>query len=255
MYRFIIVKREENIGLISLNRPESLNAWHKPMRDELSQALRAFDQDEQIRAIILTATGDRAFSAGQDLGEAKHFDEGGAEDWMTEWRNLYGLIRGLSKGLVVALNGLAAGSGFQVALLGDVRVAHPGVKLGQPEINNGIASVTGPWIMKEMLGLSRTIELTLTGRMMEAEECRQVGLIHYLVEKSELMEEAFRVARILAAKPPLAMKLTKQRFQEATEQGFQEMLVAGTRIQRESYASGEPQAMMEKFLQKKKAGR
>jgi enoyl-CoA hydratase/carnithine racemase len=252
MYQFIIVKREDNIGLITLNRPESLNAWHKPMRDELSQALRDFDQDEEIRAIILTATGDRAFSAGQDLGEAKHFDETGAEDWMTEWRHLYGLLRSLSKGLVVALNGLAAGSGFQVALLGDVRVAHHGVKMGQPEINNGIASVTGPWIMKEMIGLSRTIELTLTGRMMDAQECHQIGLIHYLVEQDELMNEALRVARLLAEKPPLAMKLTRQRFQEATEPGFQEMLIAGTRIQRESYASGEPQSLMETFLQKKK---
>jgi len=251
MYKFIQTKEVRNIGIITLNRPDTLNAWHKPMRDEFVQALKTYESSQNIRAIILTAAGDRGFCAGQDLGEAKGFDPDKAEAWMEEWRNLYGLIRGLSKPLVVALNGLAAGSGFQVALLGDVRVAHSGVKMGQPEINNGIASVTGPWIMKEMLGLSRTIELTLTGRMMDAQECYQIGLIHRLVPKDKLMDEALNTAKLLASKPPVAMRLTKQRFQEATEQGFQDMLVAGIRIQRESYATGEPQAIMEEFLKKR----
>ena len=80
----------------------------------------------------------------------------------------------------MAINGIAAGFGFQVALLGDIRVAHSGVKMGQPEINSGIFSTTGPWIMKEMIGMSRTIELTLTGRMMSADEAMHIGLIHYL---------------------------------------------------------------------------
>ncbi|MBX4378163.1 enoyl-CoA hydratase/isomerase family protein, partial [Mycobacterium tuberculosis] len=86
----------------------------------------------------------------------------------------YRTLRSLSKPLIMALNGTAAGSAFQVALLGDIRVGHAGSKMGQPEINSGIPSVTGPWIMKQMLGLSRTIELTLTGRMMSAAEAHQL---------------------------------------------------------------------------------
>ena len=174
MYEFIKTTEEENVGIIQLNRPKTLNAWHKPMRDELIDALQEYENNKRIRAIILTGSGDRGFCAGQDLGEAKTFDPDGAESWMAEWRVLYGLIRSLTKPLVAALNGLAAGSGFQVALLADVRIAHPGVTLGQPEINSGIASVTGPWIMKEMLGLSRTVELTLMGRMMDAQECYHI---------------------------------------------------------------------------------
>ncbi len=250
-FKFIETKEIENIGIITLNRPEVLNAWHKPMRDEITAALEQYENDPAIRAIILTGTGDRAFCAGQDFNEAKDFDPDGAEGWIEEWRRLYGLIRSLSIPLIAALNGVAAGSGFQVALLADIRIGHPGMRMGQPEINSGILSITGPWIMREMLGLSRTIELTLSGRMMDAEECWQVGLIHKLVPRDELMQEALDTARMLAKKPPVAMRLDKMRFREVTEESFQEALDAAVRYHHESYATGEPQAIMAKFLEER----
>jgi enoyl-CoA hydratase/carnithine racemase len=151
----------------------------------------------------------------------------------------------------MALNGVAAGSAFQVALLGDIRVGHSGVRMGQPEINSGIASVTGPWIMKEMLGLSRTIELTLTGRLMLADECQHIGLLHHVVPADQVMPKAMEIACELAAKPPVAMRLDKQRFKETTEAGFRDAIQAGIRIHAESYASGEPARMMAAFFQKR----
>ena len=255
MYEFIETKEEDNIGIITLNRPKTLNAWHKPMRDELVDALKNFESKQNIRAIILTGAGDRAFCAGQDLGEAKTFDPERAEAWIDEWRIVYSTIRGLSKPLIAALNGIAAGSGFQVALLADIRIGYPGVKMGQPEVNSGIPSITGPWIMKEMLGLSRTIELALTGRMMDAEECYRTGLVHKLVSREEVMNEALNTAKVLASKPQVAIRLTKQRFREATEEGFQEVLKAAARIHHEAYATGEPQAIMQKFLEERAAKR
>ena len=255
MFEFIKTEKIENVGIITLNRPEVLNAWHKPMRDEITAALEQYENDPAIRAIILTGTGDRAFCAGQDFNEAKDFDPDGAEGWIEEWRRLYGLIRSLSIPLIAALNGVAAGSGFQVALLADIRIGHPGVRMGQPEINSGILSITGPWIMREMLGLSRTIELTLSGRMMNAEECWQVGLIHKLVSRDELMQEALDTARMLAKKPPVAMRLDKKRFREVTEESFQEALDAAVRYHHESYATGEPQTIMAKFLEERAAKR
>lgn len=255
MFEFIKTEEMDNIGIITLNRPHVLNAWHKPMRDEIAAVLQRFETDPAIRAIILTGEGDRAFCAGQDFGEAKNFDPHGAELWIEEWRRLYDLIRSLSIPLIAALNGVAAGSGFQVALLADIRIGHPGVTMGQPEINSGILSITGPWIMREMLGLSRTIELTLTGRMMDAAECQHIGLIHKLVDREELMKEALAAARILASKPPVAMRLDKKRFREVTEASFQEALDAAVRYHHESYATGEPQATMDKFLDEHAARR
>ncbi len=251
MTRFILTSVADRVGVITLNRPERMNAWHAAMRVEIVAALSQFDTDPAISALIMTGTGDRAFCAGQDLEEAHGFDVQRSEQWMREWEIFYGTLRGLSKPLVMALNGLAAGSAFQVALLGDIRVAHPGVRMGQPEINSGIASVTGPWIMREMLGMSRTIELTLTGRMMDAEECRAIGLVHHVVPAEHVFARSLEIAKDLAAKPPVAMRLDKQRFAEMTEAGFRDAITAGIRIQAESYATGEPARMMEEFFRKR----
>jgi len=245
---FILRATQGAVAVLTLNRPEVLNAWHAPMRAELVQALDAVEADPDLRAIVLTGAGDRAFGAGQDLNETKTFDPDRAELWIGEWERLYDRIRSLSKPLVVALNGTAAGSAFQVALLGDIRIGHPGVTMGQPEINSGIASTTGPWIMREMIGLARTIDLTLTGRMMDAAEAQGMGLINRVVAKEEVMPAALALAAELAAKPPVAMRLNKARFREVTEAGFRDCLAAGVRNQREAYGTGEPARMMEQFL-------
>jgi enoyl-CoA hydratase len=247
---FILTEQRGPVGLMTLNRPEILNAWHRPMREELFAVLERFDGDESVRAIILTGAGERAFGAGQDLNETKTFDPDHAESWMHEWERLYDRIRSLTKPLIAALNGLAAGSAFQVALLADFRIGHPGVKMGQPEIKSGIPSSTGPWIMREMLGLARTIDLTLTGRMMEADECERLGLINRIVPAERVLEEALALAQELAAQPPVAMRLTKARFRETTQAGFEDCMKGGIRIQREAYATGEPARMMERFLAK-----
>jgi len=251
MPQFIEIESSDRVGLIRLNRPEILNAWNTPMREEIVQALLAFDADDGIGAIVMTGAGDRAFCAGQDLEEAHGFDVARSEVWMREWERYYGVLRGLRKPLIMALNGVAGGSAFQVAMLGDIRIAHPGVKMGQPEINAGIASVTGPWLMNIMLGMSRTIELTLTGRMMDADEAYRIGLIHHLVPADQVVAKAKEVGLELAAKPPIAMRLDKQRFREMTEPGFQDAITSGIRIQAESYGSGEPARMMEEFYRKR----
>lgn len=255
MYEFLKVERDPPVGVVTLHRPDVLNAWHSPMRDELLDALEAMDGDPDVRAVILTGSGDRAFSAGQDLEETSRFDVDRAEEWVGEWDALYDGMRRMATPVVAALNGVAAGSGFQVALLCDVRVGHQGSRLGQPEIKSGIASTLGPWLMREMLGLSRAIELTLTGRLMDGEEGHAIGLIHHLVPEAEVMPKAMEVARTLAEMPPVAMRLNKENFRRVTEPGFEDAVSSGKRVQRESYATGEPQRMMEAFLAKRRAKR
>ncbi|MBV2143654.1 enoyl-CoA hydratase/isomerase family protein [Falsochrobactrum sp. TDYN1] len=253
MSTYILTETIGAVRRITLNRPEKLNAWNKAMRDQLIDALKDANRDASIRAIILTGAGDRAFGAGQDLSESKSFDASSAEGWMGEWKALYSLFRDSSKPIVAALNGVAAGSAFQIALLCDLRIAHSGVTMGQPEINSGIPTVTGNWIMREIIGLSRAIDLTLTGRMLDAEEAYSFGLISRLVDKEKVQEEALALANLLASKPPVAMRLNRQRIAEVTQQSFDEAMQAGVRIQTEAYATGEPQAMMEKFFAERAA--
>jgi enoyl-CoA hydratase/carnithine racemase len=244
----ILLTRRGAVGVLTLNKPEKLNAWDKEMRDDIVAALRAWDADDGVGAIVMTGAGERAFCAGQDFAEAHSFDAERAEAWIREWETFYGTLRRLKKPIVVALNGTAAGSAFQVALLCDIRVGHAGVTMGQPEINAGIASITGPWIMKEALGMSRTVELTLTGRMMGADECERIGLIHHLVAREEVLARSLEIAGELAAKAPLAMRLDRAWFADMTEAAFQHTIEAAIRSHRESYGSGEPARKMEDFM-------
>lgn len=248
MANFILTEQSGSCRVVTLNRPEVLNAWHSQMRLDLVAALDAAEEDAAVGAIIITGAGDRAFGAGQDLNETKTFDPDRAELWIGEWERLYDRIRSLSKPVIMALNGLAAGSAFQVTLLGDFRIGHDGVKMGQPEINSGIASTTGPWIMMEMIGLARTTDLTLSGRMMDAAECVAIGLINRIVPREEVLATSLALGEELATKPRLAMKLNKQRFREVTESRFRDALAAGVRNQRIAYGDGEPNRMMERFL-------
>jgi enoyl-CoA hydratase/carnithine racemase len=247
----VLVEKRGKVGFITLNKPHKLNAWDRPMREDIVAALRDFDRDLDVGAVVMTGAGDRAFSAGQDFAEAHDFDAERAETWMREWETFYGTMRRLTKPIVIALNGVAAGSAFQVALLGDIRVGHEGVRMGQPEINSGIASITGPWIMKEMLGMSRTVELTLTGRLMSMEECHRIGLVHHVVPRAEVLDRALAIADELAAKAPLAMKLDRAWLADMTEAAFQQAIAAAIKAHRTSYGSGEPARKMEEFMAKR----
>ena len=253
----IVTAIADGIGTLTFNKPWKLNAWDTPMRAEARAVLQDWNRDAKVRAVILTGAGERAFCAGQDLEETEKFQSGGeGADWFASWRDFYGAIRNLDKPCLTALNGLAAGSAFQAVMLTDVRVAHGGVRMGQPEINAAIPSVTGPMLMLPRIGLARTIELTLTGRMMDAAEAHAIGLINYLVERpDQVIAKTREVAELMAAKPPIAMRLNKQRFRQVTQEAFDEAFRNGGRIQAEAYASGEPQETMRRFFAERAARR
>lgn len=249
-HRHLLVETLDRVRVITLNRPERLNAFNDAMRAELMSAFAEAGQDDGVGAIVLTGAGDRAFCSGQDFKEAHDFDAASAADWMRSWEAFFDTFRSTPRPLVIALNGLAVGSAFQVALLGDIRVAHPGVKLGQPEINNGVVSITGPWIMREMLGLSRTVELVLTGRLMDCDECERIGLVHHVVPREQVLERAITIARELAAKSPRAMARNKAWLRELTDPGFRQAIAEAVRAHADSFGSGEPGRHMKQFLAK-----
>lgn len=247
----ILEKVDGNVLVITLNKPAKLNAWDKPMRDDLVTAILRASKTPEVEAIVLTGAGDRAFCAGQDLNEGKSFDADRAELWIEEWRTLYNAIRRFEKPFVAALNGIAAGSAFQIALLADFRIGHAGSRMGQPEINQGIASATGFWILREMLGLTRAIDLVQTGRILEADACHHLGLINQIVPQDQVMARSLELARELAAKPKLAYAFNKQRICAATQAGFDETFELARQIHRKAFEAGETQTQMQKFLDRK----
>lgn len=209
-------------------------------------------ESAEIRAVVVSGAGNEAFCAGQDFAEASHFEGDDAGAWMDDWEDLYDSVRSLSKPVVAAINGVAAGSGFQFALLCDIRVGHPLVRMGQPEIHAGLPSITGAWLMWDSLGRSRTIELILRGRMMDAAELSHLGLLHEVVDGDQVKSRAIAIAKELSETPPLAVALNKQRFKELTEQSFREACAAGRLAHEQAYGSGEPRTAMARFFEQRK---
>lgn len=244
------IAREGRVSIIRFNRPDALNAISIALAKGVAAALIEQDADDGVDGIVLTGAGDRAFCAGVDLREARTKEVADIEEWFGTVCNIYKQILLTDKPVIAALNGIAAGGGFQMALVSDQRVAHAGTRMGQPEINAGIPSIMGSYWMSLHLGWSMNQELSMTGRLMDAEEARRLGLINHLVARDQLIPKACELVEQFAAKPSVAWKRTKARFREIALSGFDEAFRAGVLGQQEAYAKGEPQAVIDAFLAK-----
>jgi enoyl-CoA hydratase/carnithine racemase len=162
---------------------------------------------------------------------------------------MYQSVRDLDKPCVVAWNGVAAGAGYQIGLCADLRVGFPDMKLGQPEIKAGLASIVGSYLMTLHLPLSLNQQLSITGELISGQRGYEIGLINYLVPREQVLETAMRVAGELSRLGVTAARLTKRRFRELTQPGFDAALAAAKQTQKEAYRSGEPQAAMKKFFE------
>jgi len=249
MSKTVVTKTVDGLATVTLNRPEASNAVNHALRRDLIEALAAVNGDDAVAAVVLTGQG-RSFCAGQDLREAAALQVHEIAAWQEHQRAMYQAIRDLDKPCVAALNGAAAGAGFQIALCADIRIAHPDTRVGQPEVKAGIASIVGSYLMTLHVGLSQNIELSLGGDLITAARAQQLGIIHQVVAAAELQAAAAGVARRLAAQPRVAFRLTKQHFRELTQAGFDAACAAGARFQAECYAAGEPQRVLAARLKK-----
>ncbi|MEU0372724.1 enoyl-CoA hydratase/isomerase family protein [Streptomyces sp. NPDC006283] len=244
------VAADAYVAEVTLNRPDKLNAWTGGMRSLLVEVLGTLGDDAACRAIVLTGAGP-AFCAGQDLAETAAIDpadHAAAEAWIDDFGRLFRAVRGIDKPVVAAINGVAAGSGFQFALLADLRIGHAAVRMGQPEVLSGIPSITGIWAMGAILGRAKTAEFALTGRLVNGAEAHRLGLLSRLVDEDQVKTEALAEAARLAELPPGAVALTKGRLRELDDAGLDEAIEAAKKVHTAAYATGEPQREMTRFL-------
>lgn len=242
------LERRDNLALVTLDRPDSLNAVNRALREALIDTLAEANADDAVRAVVITGAGDRAFCSGQDLAETVAYTIDDVDDWLTRQHAMYQAVRDLDKPCVVAWNGVAAGAGYQIGLCADLRVGYPELKLGQPEIRAGLASIVGSYLMSLQLPLSLNQQLSITGDLITGQRGYEIGLVNYLVPREQVLPKAIEVAGELARLGATALRLTKKRFRELSQPGFDAALVAAKEIQREAYRSGEPQAAMKKFF-------
>lgn len=241
----------DGIAVITLNRPSVLNAVSTALARALVAALETADAASGVRAVVLTGAGSRAFSAGVDLREASAVEVAGVEPWFAQVAACYRRILLVDKPVVAALNGVAAGAGYQMALVADWRVGHSGTRLAQPEINAGLPSIMGAYWMRFHLPWSLNQELSYSGRLLSADEARAAGLLNETTDAGGLLDCARARARALAGKSPLAFRHTKARFREMALAGFDEAFRAAVAGMQAAYAAGEPQAAMRRFLRER----
>jgi enoyl-CoA hydratase len=246
----ILVEREEPIAVVLLNRPKQLNALSTELMDELAGALKELDADEAIRAIVVGGS-ERAFAAGADIEELSRATPIDLlyQRRMENWE----VIRNLWTPLVAAVSGYCLGGGCELALTCDIVVASETAQLGQPETNLGIipgAGGTQRWA--RVAGKAIAMDVILSGRFLTAREALAAGLVSRVVAKEAWLEESKRVARAIAAKGPVGIRLAK----DAVDRAYESPLALGLEYERRAlylaFASEDAKEGLKAFLEKRR---
>lgn len=231
-YECILTETDGNVGVITLNRPDALNAFNRQLMDELTDAVRKYEADDGVGCMVITGS-EKAFAAGADIKEmaSKDYIEVFKEDFITSnWEE----TAKARKPVIAAVAGYALGGGCELALMCDFIIAGDNAKFGQPEISIGaMPGAGGTQRLARFIGKSKAMEMCLTGRMMDAEEAERCGLVSRIVPKGELRDEAIRVAKQIAGfSRPIAM-MTK----EAVNRAYETTLAEGVRFERRVFHS------------------
>jgi len=201
-YKSISYTKEQSKAIVKLNRPEALNALNRETLSELESALDEIRDDPEVKVVVITAGGQKAFSTGADLKEASGLDEAGVRELMESGQRVYRKIDDLPKPVLVAINGIALGGGVEMSLAGDVRVASETAKLGSPEVNIGlIPGWGGTQRLPKLLGKGKAAELIFTGGIIDAKEAERIGLIDRVLSQDEFTSAVHRMADAIASKP------------------------------------------------------
>jgi enoyl-CoA hydratase len=205
----IRIEREEAVAIVTIDRQEALNALDVATLTELRDRLGELADDEATRVVILTGAGEKAFVAGADIKYMSGLDVEQAKEWGALGHEAGRLLETMPKPTIAAINGFALGGGCELAIACDLRYAASGAKLGQPEVNLGIIpGWGGTQRLARLCGVGVAKELIFTGRIVAAEEARQLGLVNAVHDP--VLEQAREVAALLAAKSPIALRLMKQ---------------------------------------------
>ncbi|EKM56741.1 uncharacterized protein PHACADRAFT_254035 [Phanerochaete carnosa HHB-10118-sp] len=252
-YEYILTsKPAEGVALITLNRPKALNALSSPLFAELNEAVAEFDEDHSVGAIVLTGS-ERAFAAGADIKEMK--DKTLNEVYQNRFLEDWGKITSLRKPIIAAVSGYALGGGCELALMCDIILASPTATFGQPEINIGvIPGGGGTQRLARVIGKSRTMELTLTGRTFSAAEAESWGMVSRVVGEGDgkVVEEAVAMAKTIASKGRLAVQAGKEAVNAAYEQTLREGLNTERKLFHMLFATHDQKEGMSAFAEKRK---
>lgn len=245
----IIVTRHDRVVVATLNRPKQLNALSAAVAKEMAAKLKPLDSDPAVGCIVITGSG-RAFAAGGDIAEMapKTYSEMAREDYFAEWME----FADLRTPKIAAVNGFALGGGCELAMMCDYIIAAESAKFGQPEIKLGvIAGIGGTQRMTKLIGRAKSMQLHLTGRMMDAREALECGLVAEVVADDALMSKVMKDAEMIASYSKPAAMLAREAVHRAEEGSLAEGLLWERRIFHSLFATEDQKEGMQAFLEKR----
>ncbi|WP_400160123.1 enoyl-CoA hydratase [Arthrobacter sp. BPSS-3] len=248
-YENILVERRGRVGLVTLNRPQALNALNKATLDEVVAAVSAMDTDPEVGAVVLTGSA-KAFAAGADIKEmqSKDYMDMYASDWFRGWEDL----TRLRIPLIAAVSGFALGGGCELAMMCDIIIAGDNAKFGQPEINLGvIPGMGGSQRLTRAVGKAKAMDMVLTGRMMDAAEAERSGLVSRVVPADDVVAEALKAAEVIAAKSKPVAMVAKEAVNAAFETGLAQGVLFERRIFHSLFATADQKEGMAAFSEKR----
>ncbi|MBA4172016.1 MAG: enoyl-CoA hydratase [Hyphomicrobium sp.] len=246
----IIVETKGRVGVVTLNRPQALNALNNALVTELNQAIETFEADPNIGCVVITGS-EKAFAAGADIKEmqSKTYQQAYSEDFISTWEK----ITRARKPVIAAVSGFALGGGCELAMMCDFIIAADTAKFGQPEINLGIMpGAGGTQRLTRFVGKSKAMEMCLTGRMMDAAEAERSGLVSRVVPAADLLTEAMKAADSIAAKSMPAVMMTKETVNRAYETTLTEGIRFERRVFHAMFATEDQKEGMAAFAEKRK---
>lgn len=250
-FQAIVLERREGIAIITLNRPEKLNALNAGLRDELTRAVDAMAFDETVKVVVLHGAGEKAFVAGADVAEfaARTPTE---QREVYRHRRVYDAVADFPKPIIAAIHGHCLGGGCELALACDLRVADRTARFAQAEIRLGlIPGAGGTQRLARLVGPGQAMRMALTGDVVDAEEALRIGLVEFLVDEGEHLERALELARRMCRWSPVALRLAKQSVRAALETPLQ----AGLELEKElflaAFSSDDGQEGVRAFIEKR----
>lgn len=227
-FKHLILDRENNIGVLRINRPQAMNSLNTEVLKELREAVEEVKMDKDIHVLVITGEG-KAFVAGADISEMSTMDSVQARSFAEAGLKAFREIEILEKPVIAAVNGFALGGGCELAMACDIRIASSKAKFGQPEVGLGVTPGFGGTVrLSRLVGLAKAKELIYTGNIIKADEAMEIGLVNRVVEPDQLMEAAMEMAGKIASNAQLAVRYSKQ----SINRSFETDLETGMEIER-----------------------
>lgn len=253
-YDNVLVTREMRpggeIATITLNRPDKLNAMSSELNRDLRKAAYELSKDKDLRAVVLTGAGDKAFVGGADINEMAELDAPSARDFITNLHRAINQVRMLPMPVIGRIDGFCLGAGLELAAVCDMRVASEGTKLGMPEVRVGMPSVIEAVLLPRIMGWGKAAEILLTGDMIDAQDAKQCGLIQQVTPKGKIDEQVDAWLTSILSSGPQAVRIQKRLMRQWENLPIDAAIRSAIDAFEESHSGPEPRAYLSRFTRK-----